>query len=198
MRRGADCNRTLKLLPCCERPRWLSACLKHIKHQWRSCGVILLHIEERARHRKGGASCRTSRTRSRCGCASEYAIDLGGHDEVVLMQSLDLFGLQRDRRVAPTEADIRMMAFGFREFTNLLNKGKRLPEIAKPEAPLDAVSFLPQLPVWGLCMKELSLLARGGGIPLRQGVQVLLARASVMLLAPRVNLRPHKARKLRR
>src|SRR6202166_2911282 len=60
----------------------------------------------------------------------------------------------------PTEADIRMMAFGFREFTNLLNKGKRLAEIAKPEAPLDAVSFLRQLPVWGLCVKELSLLAR--------------------------------------
>jgi hypothetical protein len=92
--------------------------------------------------------------------ASEYAVNLGGHDEVVLMQSLDLLGLQRDRRVAPTEADIRMMAFSFREFTNLLNKGKRLPEIAKPEAPLDAMSFLQQLPVRGLSMKELSLLAR--------------------------------------
>src|SRR5450755_2764154 len=31
-----------------------------------------------------------------------------------------------------------------------------------------------------------------GGIPPRQGVQVLLARASVMLLAPRVNCRPHE------
>ena len=56
--------------------------------------------------------------------------------------------------------DIRMMAFSFREFTNLLNKGKRLPEIAKPEAPLDAARFLRQLPVWGLCKNELSLLAR--------------------------------------
>ena len=63
------------------------------------------------------------------------------------MQSLDLLGLQRDRRIAPTEADIRMMAFGFREFTNLLNKGKRLAEISKPKAPLDAVSFLHQLPL---------------------------------------------------
>src|ERR1700739_4993639 len=43
---------------------------------------------------------------------------------------------------APTEADVRMMAFSFRKFTNLLNKGKRLPEIVKPEAPLDEVSFL--------------------------------------------------------
>src|SRR5271154_6313039 len=107
-----------------------------------------------------GASCRTTRTRLRRGRPSEYAVNLGGHDEVVLMQSLDLLGLQRDRRIAPTEADIRMMAFSFREFTNLLNKGKCLPEIVKPEVSLDAVSFLQQLPVWSLSMKELSLLAR--------------------------------------
>ena len=47
-----------------------------------------------------------------------------------------------------------MMPFSFREFTNLLDKGKRLPEVAKPEVPLDTVSFLLQLPVWGLCMKS--------------------------------------------
>jgi len=88
------------------------------------------------------AGCRTTTTPSCRGRAPEYAVNLGGHDEIVLMQSLDLFGLQRDRGIAPTEADIRMMAFSFREFTNLLDKGKRLPEIAKPEAPLDAVSFL--------------------------------------------------------
>ena len=51
-----------------------------------------------------------------------------------------------------------MMAFGFREFTNLLNKDKRVAEIAKPEAPLDAVSFLRQLPVWGLRLKELTYM----------------------------------------
>jgi hypothetical protein len=85
-------------------------------------------------------------TRARSGRPSECAINLGGHDKVVLMQSRDFLGLQRDRRIAPTEADIRMMAFGFGEFANLLNKGKRLPEIAKPEAPLDAVRFLRQLP----------------------------------------------------
>ena len=82
---------------------------------------------------------------------------------VAMMKSFScspLTGLQRDRRIASTKADIRMMAFCFREFTNLLNKGKRLPQIAKPEAPLDAVSFLSQLPVRGLCVKELSLLAR--------------------------------------
>ena len=54
------------------------------------------------------------RTRSRRGGPGEYTVNLGGHDEVVLMQSLDLLGLQRNRRVTPTEADIRMMAFSFR------------------------------------------------------------------------------------
>src|SRR5271169_4410279 len=168
MRRNPDCSRTSKLLPCCEQPGWLSSGLKHIKHQWRSCGGTPrgalshrgLHIEEHGWYRKSGASYRTSRTRSPRGRASEYAVDLGSHDEVVLMQSLDLLGLQRDRRITPTEADVRMMAFCFREFTNLLNKGKCLAEITKPEAPLDAVSFLQQLPVWGLTMKDLSLLTR--------------------------------------
>jgi hypothetical protein len=43
--------------------------------------------------------------------AREYAGTLGGHDEIVLMQSLNLLGLQRDCGIAPTEADIRMMAY---------------------------------------------------------------------------------------
>ena len=89
-----------------------------------------------------GCKLQYNYTVSRRGRAREYAVNLGGHDEIVLMQSLDLLGLQRDRGIAPTEADIRMMAFSFRKFTNFLDKGKRLPEIAKPEAPLDAVSFL--------------------------------------------------------
>jgi hypothetical protein len=41
---------------------------------------------------------------------------------------------------------------------------RRLAEIAKPEVPLDAVSVLRQLPVSGLCVKELSLLAREWGV----------------------------------
>ena len=125
------------------------------------------------------------------GRPSEYAVNLGGHDEVVLMQSLDLLGLQRDRRIAPTEADIRMMAFSFREFTNLLNKGQRLPEIAKPEAPLDAVSFLRQLPVWGLCVKELSLLAREWRYSPATGSTGFASKSFGHVACPHVNRRPH-------
>ena len=127
---------------------------------------------------------------SRRGRPSEYAVNLGGHDEVVLMQSLDLLGLQRDRRIAPTEADVRMMAFSFREFTNLLNKGKRLPEIAKPEAPLDAVSFLRQLPVRGLCVKELSLLARERRYSPATGSTGFACKSFGHVVAPGGNCRP--------
>src|ERR1700737_4118715 len=55
-------------------------------------------------------SNRTS-TRSRLSRERDYPVNLGGHDKIVLMQSLDLFGLQRNGNIAPTEADIRMMAF---------------------------------------------------------------------------------------
>jgi hypothetical protein len=79
------------------------------------------------------------------------------------MQSLDFLGLQRNSSVAPTEANIWVMAFSFRESTNFLDKGKRLPEIAKPEAPLNVASFLWQLPAWGFYMKAFSLLARERG-----------------------------------
>ena len=41
------------------------------------------------------------------------------------------------------EADIRIMASGFRELANLLDKGRALSEITKPEAPLDAVGVPP-------------------------------------------------------
>ena len=34
--------------------------------------------------------------------------------------------LDRAVLIAPTEANIRMMAFGFRELANLLDKGQRL------------------------------------------------------------------------
>jgi hypothetical protein len=62
-----------------------------------------------------------------------------------------------------------MMAFGFRELANLLDKGQSLPEIAKLEAPLDAVSFFHQLPVRRLWLKELGLFASERRYPTATG-----------------------------
>jgi hypothetical protein len=83
-----------------------------------------------------------------------------------------------------------MMAFSFREFTNLLNKDKCLPEIAKPEAPLDAVSFLRQLPVGGLYVKELSLLAREWRYSPATGSTGFAGKSFGHVASSRVNGRP--------
>jgi len=83
--------------------------LKHIKHQWRTYGGTC-----KARYRIAASVCRTSKN----ALCTEKALQIagqaelvhcaavranmrsifGGHDKVVLMQSLDLLGLQRDRR----------------------------------------------------------------------------------------------------
>ena len=62
------------------------------------------------------------------------------------MQSLDLLGAQRDGRVAPAEADIRVMAFGFSQVTHVSNKAKRFLKIAEAEGPFDAVAIIAQFP----------------------------------------------------
>src|SRR6266852_6186862 len=50
--------------------------------------------------------------------AIERPINLARHDEVVLMQSFDLLGAQRDSSIAPAEADVRVMAFCLGKVTN--------------------------------------------------------------------------------
>ena len=91
--------------------------------------------------RTSGGSARTRRHSSISRSVHQrgprkYSVYLGGHYEVVLMQA-HLLGMERDSRVAPSKTDIRMVAFGFCDFTNLLDKAKRLPEILEPEVPLD-------------------------------------------------------------
>ena len=74
---------------------------------------------------------------------SKYSIDLACHDKIVLVQSLDFLGSQRDGRVAPAEADIGVMAFGFSQVTDVCNKAKCFAKIAKAKSPLDTVPIIP-------------------------------------------------------
>src|SRR5262249_25825836 len=84
------------------------------------------------------------------GRAVENLVDLSRHDEVILVQSLYFLSLQADRRIAPAEADVRMMAFGLSEFTDLLDKGPCFAKVAEPEGPLDTMSVVAEFPVRGL------------------------------------------------
>ena len=67
--------------------------------------------------------------------ATEHPVDLARHDKIVLVQSLDLLRAQRDGRVAPAEADIGVMAFGFGQVTYVSNKAERFLKIAEAEGP---------------------------------------------------------------
>jgi len=58
---------------------------------------------------------------ARC-CRPGEPIDFRRHDEVVLVETLDLVSAQRHAGYAPAEADIRMVAFGLGELAHLLHK----------------------------------------------------------------------------
>jgi hypothetical protein len=76
------------------------------------------------------------------GRAVENLVDLSRHDEVILVRSFYFLRLQADRRIAPAKTDVRMMAFGLSEFTDLLDKGPGFAKVAEPESPLDTMSVV--------------------------------------------------------
>ena len=54
--------------------------------------------------------------------ARRQTVELRRHDEVVLVQTFDLLGLQRDRGVAPAEEDVRIMPIDFDELARALTE----------------------------------------------------------------------------
>jgi hypothetical protein len=62
--------------------------------------------------------------------------------KVVLMQSVDLFGAQRDNRITPAEADVRVTAFCLGKLTDFLSKAERFLAIVESKSP-DAVGRPP-------------------------------------------------------
>src|SRR5207302_4280364 len=88
-----------------------------------------------------------------------HAVDLARHDEIILVQSLDLLGAQRDGRATPAETDIGVMAFGLGELADLLHEGKRFPEIVESKCALDAAGFIAPLPIGSPRMEAQSLIA---------------------------------------
>src|SRR5215469_3722257 len=86
------------------------------------------------------------------GCAvGGDAVELRCHDEVVLVQSLDLFGLQRNLRVTPAKSDVWVMTFGFGERRCPLDKLESLAKVSEPVGTLDPSGVIENRPVWRLC-----------------------------------------------
>ena len=74
-------------------------------------------------------------------------IELRRHDEVVLVQALDLLGAQRHRRIAPAERDVGVVHLGFGQLGGTFDKAERLAEILEPVGALDPGRVIGQRPV---------------------------------------------------
>jgi len=87
--------------------------------------------------------------------AIEQPINLARHDEVVLMQSFDLLGVQRDSRITPAEC----LGDGLlsRQAHRLSENAERFPEIVESNGPLDAVGRPPLAIVCSLVRPEARL-----------------------------------------
>ena len=55
----------------------------------------------------------------RSGWGCRELVGFGGEDEVILVQAFDLLGLKGNGRIAPAEADIRVMTLRLSERPNL-------------------------------------------------------------------------------
>jgi hypothetical protein len=90
----------------------------------------------------------------------EHPIDLARHDKIVLVQSFDLLGAQRDGRVTPAETDIGVVPFGFSQVADVANKVERFPKIAETEGSFDAVAVIAQFPIRSLRLETLRFCLR--------------------------------------
>src|SRR5215469_11539189 len=90
----------------------------------------------------------------------EHPIDLASHNKIVLVQPLNLLGAQRDGRVTPPEAYVRMVPLGFSQLADVANKVERCPKITEMEGSFDAVAVIAQLPVRSLRSKVLRFRER--------------------------------------
>src|SRR5215813_11115626 len=84
----------------------------------------------------------TSLTIERAVRAIEDPIDLARHDKIILVQSLNLLGAQRDGRVTPAKAEIGVMPFGFSQVTDVANKDERFLKVTEAEVSFDTVAVI--------------------------------------------------------
>ena len=87
-------------------------------------------------------------------------VNLGRHDEIILMQSINLLGLQRYRGLAPAKSNIRVVTFGLSELTDPFDESERLAKVAELKVPIDSVSVVEQFPAGRLGQESLRLCAR--------------------------------------
>ncbi len=88
-------------------------------------------------------------------CAIKLPVDLSGHDEVVLMEALDLLGLQDDFCMASSEIDFRVTPLGLCEIADPYDEAHCFTKILEAEGALEAMRIVEQFSIFGICSKHL-------------------------------------------
>ena len=87
------------------------------------------------------------------------AVELCRHDEVVLVQSFDFLGTQRDCCVAPAKTDIGVVPLFLGECRRALDKSEGFTEVLEAVGSLDPLCLIEQLPIRRLLVITGSLLS---------------------------------------
>src|SRR5215467_10901280 len=107
----------------------------------------------------------------------EHPIDLAGHNKIVLVQPLNLLGAQRDGRVTPPEAYVRMVPLDFSQLAAKLSAARKLLKWNVRSMRWSS-SRSSQFEV---CDRKCSASASvSRGSPPRQGVHFFSASVSIM------------------
>ena len=79
--------------------------------------------------------------------SSEQLVNFGSHDEVVLMEAIDLVGLKLHFAVAPADANVRVMPLGLAQIADFLCEGHCIHEVFELERPFNFCRFVSKLPL---------------------------------------------------
>jgi hypothetical protein len=85
--------------------------------------------------------------------------DLGGQDEIILVETTDLMGVELHNNVTPTEPEIGVVAFLLGDFTNPIDETQRRGKILEAESSFQAGSFMGQTPPGCLLKEAIRILA---------------------------------------
>src|SRR5215470_7168273 len=97
---------------------------------------------------------------SSCRARLSQTVDLRRHNEIVLVEPLDLLGTQRHRRIAPTETDVGVVAFGLCKLPDPLYESQCVAKVPKTEGPLDPARLVHKHPFRRLGEEGLGFLRR--------------------------------------
>src|SRR5579883_655102 len=132
------------------------------------------------------AAAWTGRSRNRPRLARCETIRFCRHDEVVLMEALDLLRLPGDGGVSPAETDVGVMLLRIGKVAHSPDEVERLLEILEAEAPLDATAVIDQRPARRLGHIGFRFLPAEGRNAALAGCADLAARSALIrpLLRP--------------